>query len=223
MEGSASNGARIHGSGAPSNLAGSTSGWARHPYIYGCPAYGLEQWRSVAIGVATSNVRNSLGTGGAHHFKGREVHSMEFLEPKFTFVIWLGFRIDAGISVKTAILEFINAESPGLKAKNFRMTLRRWLEIRQMTPLADILGDSGSVMTLTLFETLERGLGGEPIREAIIGLREEMEFATRMAVENHLQRLPVLVLGPLMLLIFPAIMIVMIGPIILRVLGEVGT
>jgi len=172
--------------------------------------------------MAAAYVGNTLGGGNIDHFKNREVDSVEFLEPRFSFVIWLEFRLGAGVSVRNAMHEYVNMETSNRQAKRFRAALKRWVEGRQDEELARILSLNRSVMTLTLLETLQRGLAGEPIRETIGGLKEEMEFATRMAIENHLQRLPVLVLGPLMLLIFPAIMIVMIGPIVLRLLEEMG-
>ncbi len=55
---------------------------------------------------------------------------------------------------------------------------------------------------------------GEPVLEALRHLEEEIEHAAQSELEEHIALLPFKMMLPLLLLMFPAYLIVLIGPLL---------
>lgn len=65
-----------------------------------------------------------------------------------------------------------------------------------------------------LLEVLEAGLKGHGILQALYGLESELILSCEDEIQNHISRLPLLALIPLMFLIFPALMLLLIVPLL---------
>lgn len=63
-----------------------------------------------------------------------------------------------------------------------------------------------------LFGLLERGLRGEPISAALRDVEADIIQACRLEMDRHLALLPFRLMIPLLLLIFPALMLLLFGP-----------
>ena len=70
-----------------------------------------------------------------------------------------------------------------------------------------------------LIDLLNYGLKGEPILEALIDLEKDLIFITNEDLEQHLQKLPLISLIPLMLFEFPAFFLLLVGPLLLNLLS----
>lgn len=57
-----------------------------------------------------------------------------------------------------------------------------------------------------------RGLNGQPVLEALQGLEVEVERASHHELETHISELPFKVMLPMLLFMFPAYLVVLIGP-----------
>lgn len=73
-----------------------------------------------------------------------------------------------------------------------------------------------------LLEVLMCGLTGEPILHRLEQFEEEVILACKDELERHLQKLPVLALLPLVLLQFPAFLIIMLGPLFKHLLERMS-
>jgi len=71
-----------------------------------------------------------------------------------------------------------------------------------------------------LLEILNSGLKGEPILKALIILEEDLVFISQEFLEQHIQKLPLMALLPLMLFQFPSFFLLLIGPLLLNLLSS---
>ena len=68
----------------------------------------------------------------------------------------------------------------------------------------------------SLFCVFEKGLSGSPVDGALEELEEEFFLLAQQSYERKLQTLPMLLLLPLTLLILPATMILILGPVLFQ-------
>lgn len=64
-----------------------------------------------------------------------------------------------------------------------------------------------------LLEILEQGLRGQSILETLKSYEKELIQSCEDEIQSHIAKLPLVLMIPLMGLIFPALMILLIGPI----------
>ncbi len=65
-----------------------------------------------------------------------------------------------------------------------------------------------------LLEILEAGLKGHSILQTLQSLENELILSCEDEIQNHISKLPLLALVPLMFLIFPAMMLVLVIPLL---------
>lgn len=65
-----------------------------------------------------------------------------------------------------------------------------------------------------LFEILEVGLSGQAILETLKIYEKELIQSCEDEIQSHIARLPLILMIPLMGLIFPALMLLLIGPLL---------
>ena len=70
-----------------------------------------------------------------------------------------------------------------------------------------------------LLEILNQGLKGSAILSALSELEEELIFISYEDLEQHIQKLPLISLIPLMLFEFPAFFLLLAGPLLLNLLS----
>ncbi len=71
-------------------------------------------------------------------------------------------------------------------------------------------------------DALVRSLGGQSIGTRLDELREEIELACELEVRRHVDLLPLKALAPLLLLEFPAFLLLLFGPLLLRMTKELS-
>lgn len=64
-----------------------------------------------------------------------------------------------------------------------------------------------------------RGCHGQPVLDPMRGLEDEIERAAQAELDEHISTLPFKVMLPLLLFLFPAYLLVLVGPL-MRELGE---
>ena len=70
-----------------------------------------------------------------------------------------------------------------------------------------------------LLEILKSGLNGEAILPALADLEKHLIFISYENLEEHIQKLPLISLIPLMLFQFPAFFLLLAGPLLLNLLS----
>ncbi|MCZ0933202.1 MAG: hypothetical protein OXJ52_08630 [Oligoflexia bacterium] len=69
-----------------------------------------------------------------------------------------------------------------------------------------------------LLEILNQGLKGEAVLSSLSDLEEDLIFISNEDLEQHIQKLPLISLIPLMLFEFPAFFLLLAGPLLLNLL-----
>jgi hypothetical protein len=142
---------------------------------------------------------------------------MEGLAPSQQFLFNVRLSLENGQSIRMAIQNELHIGSG-----SFFYELQRWFTAEQQGNKSDPYV-STNIYRQSLFQTLSLGLSGHPIHQTLVDLESEWEAATKDDIERHLQRLPVLVLMPLLFLQFPAFMMLLLGPIFQELLARLAT
>jgi len=72
------------------------------------------------------------------------------------------------------------------------------------------------------WDLIERGCAGQPTMEALKALEYEVESRAQAELDDHLATLPFKALLPLLLLQFPAYLILLLGPILRELQRQIG-
>jgi len=136
------------------------------------------------------------------------------LAPPLKAVLEIRLQIENGVSVPQAVRIYTQRNL----YDSFAKELGLWLFAKET-------GKNYNEKTFDAFyrrrliDLLSYGLKGEPILEALIDLEEDLVFITNEDLEQHLQKLPLISLIPLMLFEFPAFFLLLVGPLLLNLLS----
>lgn len=76
-----------------------------------------------------------------------------------------------------------------------------------------LIEQSESPYRRALYLIILDGFNGQPVFERLTELKGDLEEQAEHDIESHIDRLPLLMLAPLLLLQFPAFLILLLGPI----------
>ena len=139
---------------------------------------------------------------------------MVSLAPPLQAALEIRLHIENGGSVSRAVKSYAQSRPEDSFAKELGL----WL-------FAEETGAVFNMQTLKspfrkyLIEILKRGLRGEPILEALGEYERDLVEICKEDLEKHLQKLPFISLIPLLLFEFPALLIILIGPLLLNLLS----
>ena len=136
------------------------------------------------------------------------------LAPPLKAVLEIRLLIENGNSVAQSIKLYAKVHNDDLFAKE----LGRWL-FAQSTNSEYKNKIFNNFYRKRLLEILKAGLKGEAILQTLCDLEEELIFISHEFLEQHIQKLPLLCLLPLMLFQFPAFFLLLIGPLLLNLLS----
>ncbi len=139
------------------------------------------------------------------------------LNPVLNLILELRASLENGCSVKLSIETYLRK-----KDSDFSRHLCQWfLAVQHNRDLQSIYVGL-SVYRKSLFQLLECGLKGQPIYEPLCQLQEEIALACDQEMEMALQRLPFKLLVPVLGFLFPAYIILLLGPLIKKFLEEIS-
>ena len=139
---------------------------------------------------------------------------MVCLAPPLKALLEIRLQIESGVSVSQAIRMYSqrHLDDPFAKELGF------WLFAKETGKnCREKVFDT--LYSRRLIDLLNCGLKGEPILEALCDLEKDLVFAANEDMEQHLQRLPLISLIPLMLFEFPAFFLLLVGPLLLNLLS----
>jgi hypothetical protein len=84
------------------------------------------------------------------------------------------------------------------------------------------LGEIQNPVRRNLILLLEKGLLGEPILQNLTTFAEEVQEQSFAEIELFLAQLPFRMLLPLLFFLFPAFLLLLLGPLLLRVVAGLG-
>lgn len=142
---------------------------------------------------------------------------MDRLAPSYQFLIHVRFALENGLSVRMAIEKELE-----LGHDEFHSEVRRWFVSHiQGQPL--VPGQvTRNFYRQSLLQVLAQGLRGASIHSTLLDLETEWEKAVHDDIERHLQRLPVIVLMPLVFLQFPAFLTLLLGPLLADLMARLS-
>lgn len=143
---------------------------------------------------------------------------MDHIAPSLQLITYVKRSIEIGSSARSGILSFIRVER-SLFAKD----VSKWISLYdQGLETTQILQKQRSQYRRSLFELLERGLRGESIYVYLSQLEQETIDACQDEISRKLSKLPFLLLGPLLLMQFPAFLLLLFGPLLQNFFHSLG-
>lgn len=132
---------------------------------------------------------------------------MEAVSPTLTLVLHLRESIESGKSLQAGLHQFIKTSDDPLATH-----LRNWW-IERETGRVPELKEFNLYQKMTL-SLIERSLRGEAVSAQLESLQFELLQACEIQVDEFVQTLPLRCLLPLIGLIFPAYLLVLLGPLV---------
>jgi hypothetical protein len=134
---------------------------------------------------------------------------MENLNPCLEMIALFKEGLESGANIRSVI------KAMPENLSEFSFQCKKWLILRdQGGDPAHILRQVQSPARRSLLQLLERGLRGESILEALRELETETEDLCFQQMEEHLAALPFKMMVPLLLLLFPSLMMLILGPLL---------
>lgn len=130
---------------------------------------------------------------------------MDYLAPLAELVLFIVYEIEIGHSVRSACLNFT-------LQKNNTLVSRLLILIQSFENGENFKSDQKGLERF-IFMTLWKGFEGYPILKILKDAEVEILLRCREDLEAHLEAMPFKLLLPLLLLAFPAFLIVTIFPI----------
>lgn len=138
--------------------------------------------------------------------------------------LWLALEarrsLEQGESVKAAVARYLDeaGETPPARVT------RRWqFCLDRGVDAGPLLASVSSPHRRALLTLLARSQRGESVFSALLELEAEIQEACQADLERHLARLPFILLVPLLFLMFPAVMILLLGPFLEILLAGFGS
>ena len=139
---------------------------------------------------------------------------MESLNPVLKLVWQVKKSIEKGSSVRAGIKNFLQNETDPWK-----QTITAWqMRLDQGQSVAEIVQNQKSPYRKQILLILEKGLKGEAILPVLTQLEKETQEKVEMDLEEYTTKVPYMLLVPLCLFLFPACLILMLGPFILQLM-----
>ena len=142
---------------------------------------------------------------------------MEGLSPALSLILEVEMSMASGENLRRAVVRFTESSSD-----EFAHEVRFWLlHLEPSLSVGRQIQRTGTELVKrirspqrrALLLLLERGLRGESIRGPLGELKKEIEFAAEVEVDHFISTLPFRMLLPLLLLQFPSLLFVLLGPL----------
>lgn len=144
---------------------------------------------------------------------------MDDLAQPYVFVETLRYCLESGESLM-AIIKRYTKETHG----EFSLTVAEWFERSQLERY--VAGDFQKTLPLyrkSIFDLLDLARSGASIIEPLKSMEKELVQICEHDLNRHVDKLPFKLMIPMLLLQFPAVMMLLIGPLLIQFLTEVGS
>jgi hypothetical protein len=139
---------------------------------------------------------------------------MESLNPTLKLIWQVKKSLEKGSSVRAGIKTYLQNETDPWKK-----VLSLWqMRLEQGLSMEDLVQSQKSPYRKQLLLILEKGLRGEAILPILSQLEKETQEKVEMDLEEYTAKVPYILLVPLCLFLFPACLILMLGPFILQLM-----
>lgn len=135
---------------------------------------------------------------------------MENLAPPLELLMEVRFQIEKGNPVKKGILSYIDQD----RKDSWRQFLHIWLKEIEQKRKFEMDSYKISLQRKHCLMILGRGLMGESIHAQLCNIEEELFRSATAEVEEYVATLPIKSLIPLLFFQFPALIIMILGPLL---------
>lgn len=136
---------------------------------------------------------------------------MEDLAPPLELLLSVKSSIEKGKSIQEGIKRYLAAHN----TQEFGRTSLRWfLLIDRQLPTYDLVSSIKSIYRRQILQLLEKGIKKEPIYNQILILEHEIYQACEREIQEKLIKLPYLVMIPVLFFQFPALLLMIFGPLL---------
>jgi len=143
---------------------------------------------------------------------------MEGLAPPLKLVLELRSSLEGGDSLRTALLSYCERNQD-----TFTEEIKKWyLDQQQNRRSSSTLQWQRFPYRKAILICLEAGLAGQAILPRLCELEEEIKLACRLQIEEHSAKLPVQVFLMVGLFMFPALLLLVLGPLVLHLVQEIN-
>lgn len=143
---------------------------------------------------------------------------MDHIAPPLLLVAHVKRSIEVGSSLRSGVFAFIHRSR-----SDFSKDVSKWISLRdQGLESSLVLEKQRSQYRRSVLELLERGLRGESIYGYLCQLEQEIMEACEDEISRKLSKLPFLLLGPLLLMQFPAFLLLLFGPLLENFFHSLG-
>ncbi len=143
---------------------------------------------------------------------------MENMTPSLRLIQSVRYAMESGESVRSGLRMYLQ-----LPVDSLGESVRTWLQLFERG-----CGTEAYLSTISnptrrhLLMLLEKGLRGEPILASLTAFSDEVQEESWAEMELFLAKLPFRLLLPLVFFIFPAFLLLLLGPLLLRVVAGLG-
>lgn len=134
---------------------------------------------------------------------------MENIAPPLILLWDVRRSLESGRSVSSGIKCYLNRNKSG----SFQRQIENWWA-SQTNAQINYNSSGMNYKRQFLLETLENGLKGHAILLTLQSIEVELILSCEDEIQRHVMLLPIISLIPMMLLIFPAVMLVLLVPLI---------
>jgi len=135
---------------------------------------------------------------------------MENIAAPLLLILFVRRQIERGHSVRSGLELFIaNSQSEWV------LEVRMWLMRRDQGATNEKILSQMTSQRQILLSVLEKGLAGQSVLPLLIQLQDDFVEACEAQIQQHVQSLPFKLMIPLFLFIFPAFLILLLGPLLL--------
>lgn len=142
---------------------------------------------------------------------------MEDLAPPYHFILELIYELESGGVVRSAVKKYLETHN-----NSFCLFLKQWLNKQQLGESAWQLPPTMSSYQKAIWDLLELSQQGASLMVPLYELEKELRFVCEEQLEQHLSLLPYKLMIPLLFFQFPALLLLLIGPLIGQLLTEVS-
>lgn len=141
---------------------------------------------------------------------------MEDLAPPLSLLLKVRYGLLAGRSLRVTLQEALASSDDS----EFHQALRKWWALREAGQREGFEGllAGQSIYRVALFQLLSEGLEGVSLLDSLKTLEAEIRRAMEAELGEFVAALPLKSLAPLILFIFPSLMLVIFGPLIMNLM-----
>lgn len=143
---------------------------------------------------------------------------MEDISPTLKCLIEMQSSLQNGEPVRAGLVRFVQSGS-GEFSNEVRRFLFDWDQGRDWRPSVSKIR---SANRRALLELASCGMSGQSVQAHLAELRIEIQAACESEIKQHVEMLPLHMLFPLLLFLFPSYLLLLFGPLVTHFLKEIA-